>query len=109
MKLYYMTGACSLAAHICLYEAGAKFETARLDRKSRVFSDGAPIDQVNSKGYVPILKLDDGAVLTENVAVLSYVADLNTSAGLAPLPGTSIERYHFIEWLAFINSEIHKN
>jgi glutathione S-transferase len=109
MKLYYMTGACSLATHICLYHAGVEFEAVRLDPKSRMFSDGVPIDQVNSKGYVPILKLDDGDVLTENVAVLSYVADLNAAAKLAPAPGTSIERYHFIEWLAFINSEIHKN
>ena len=109
MKLYYMTGACSLATHICLYEADAKFEAARLDRKNRVFSDGVPIDQLNSKGYVPILKLDDGSVLTENVAILLYVADMHTAARLGPAPGVSIERYRFIEWLAFVSSEIHKN
>ena len=60
MKLYYMTGACSMAAHICLIEAGIKFEATGLDRKNRVFGDGQPIEKVNSKGYVPVLQLDDG-------------------------------------------------
>ena len=104
-----MAGACSLASHICLYEAGAKFEATGLDRKNRTFADGEAIDKVNSKGYVPILKLDNGQFLTENVAVLLYVADLNPAAKLAPPVGTSLERYRFIEWLAFISSEIHKS
>jgi glutathione S-transferase len=109
MKLYYMNGACSMAAHICLIEAGIKFEATGLDRKNRVFADGQPIDKVNSKGYVPVLQLDDGQLLTENVAVLLCVADLNPAAKLAPAAGTSLERYRQIEWLAFINSEIHKS
>jgi len=109
MKLYYMNGSCSLASHICLYEAGVKFETAGLDRKNRTFPDGEKLESLNSKGYVPILKLDNGQLLTENVAVLLYIADLNPAAKLAPPAGTSLERYRFIEWLAFINSEIHKS
>src|SRR5580704_10827779 len=108
MKLYYITGACSLASLISLYESGAKFEIASVDRKTRKTSDGLDYDQVNSKGYVPALRLDDGQVLTENVAVLLYIADRNPAAGLAPAEGT-LERYRLIEWLAFINSEIHKN
>jgi glutathione S-transferase len=108
MKLYYMTGACSLASLISLYESGVKFETASLDRKTRKTSDGLDYDQVNSKGYVPALRLDDGQVLTENVAVLLYIADRNPAAKLAPAAGT-LERYRLIEWLAFVNSEIHKN
>jgi glutathione S-transferase len=108
MKLYYMAGSCSLASHIALYESGIKFETAALDRKTRKTSDGHEFDQINSKGYVPALRLDDGELLTENVAVLLYIADRNPAAGLAPAEGT-LERYRLIEWLAFINSEIHKN
>jgi glutathione S-transferase len=108
MKLYYMAGSCSLASHIALYESGIKFETAALDRKTRKTSDGHEFDEINSKGYVPALLLDDGQVLTENVAVLLYIADRNPAAGLAPAAGT-LERYRLIEWLAFINSEIHKN
>jgi glutathione S-transferase len=108
MKLYYMTGACSLASLISLHESGISFETAALDRKTRKTSDGLDYQQVNSKGYVPALRLDDGQVLTENVAVLLYIADRNPAARLAPVAGT-VERYRLIEWLAFINSEIHKN
>jgi glutathione S-transferase len=108
MKLYYMTGACSMASMIALHEAGIKFETAAVDRKNRKTSDGLDFAQVNSKGYVPALRLDDGQVLTENVAVLLYIADRNPAARLAPAEG-SMERYRLIEWLAFINSEIHKN
>jgi glutathione S-transferase len=107
MKLYYMAGACSLATHICLHEAGAKFEATALDRKNRTFSDGEAIDKVNSKGYVPILRLDNGQVLTENVAILLYVSDQFPAAKLAPPAG--LERYRVIEWLAFVNSEVHKN
>ena len=108
MKLYYMTGTCSMASLISLYESGTKFETAAVDRKTRKTSDGLDFDQVNSKGYVPALRLDDGQVLTENVAVLLYIADRNPAAKLAPAAGT-LERYRVIEWLAFVNSEIHKN
>jgi glutathione S-transferase len=108
MKLYYMTGACSLASLVALHESGIKFETAALDRKTRKTSDGEDYNQVNSKGYVPALRLDDGQVLTENVAVLLYIADRNPATKLAPAAGT-LERYRLIEWLAFINSEIHKN
>jgi glutathione S-transferase len=56
---------------------------------------------------VPALQLDDGQVLTENVAVLQYIADLNPAARLAPPAGT-LERYRLQEWLSFINSEVHK-
>jgi glutathione S-transferase len=108
MKLYYMAGACSLATHICLHEAGAKFEATVLDRKNRTFSDGEAIEKVNSKGYVPVLKLDNGQILTENVAILLYVADQFPAAKLAPPAGAGIERYRLIEWLAFVNSEVHK-
>ncbi len=107
MKLYYMRGACSLASHIALHESGSKFETAVVDRKNRTTSDGLKFEQVNSKGYVPALRLDDGQILTENVAVLLYIADRNPDAHLAP-SDASVERYRLIEWLAFINSEIHK-
>jgi len=107
MKLYYLPGACSLASRIALLEAGCKFDSAVVDRKNRTTSDGLKLEQVNPKGYVPALRLDDGQILTENVAVLLYIADRNPAAHLAP-PADSFERYRLIEWLAFINSEIHK-
>ena len=108
MKLYYFTGACSLASNIALREGGLPFELVKVDRRTRKAADGLDYNEVNPKGYVPALTLDNGEVLTENVAVLQYIADRNPAAKLAPAAGT-MERYHLVEWLAFINSEIHKN
>ena len=108
MKLYYLTGACSLASAISLLEAGLKFELVKVDRKTRKAADGLDFNEVNPKGYVPALALDNGEVLTENVAVLQYIADRNPAAKLAPPAGT-LERYRLMEWLSFINSEIHKS
>lgn len=108
MKLYYLKGACSLASHIALYEIGVPFEIASVDRKTRVASDGVPFDKVNPKGYVPALKLDNGEVLTENAAVLQYIADLAPAKKLAPANGT-FERSRLHEWLAYVNSEVHKS
>ena len=108
MKLYYFSGACSLASNIALREAGLKFELIKVDRRTRKAADGLDYNEVNPKGYVPALTLDDGEVLTENVAVLQYIADRNPASKLAPPAGT-MERYRLVEWLAFISSEIHKN
>jgi glutathione S-transferase len=108
MKLFYMKGACSLASYISLNEAGVKFEAVEIDHSSRKTSDGKSLDDINTKGYVPVLQLDNGEILTENVAVLEYIGDRNPAAKLAPLAGT-LERYRLIELLAYINSEIHKS
>jgi glutathione S-transferase len=108
MKLYYLAGACSMATNIALREAGLKFDLVKVDRQTKRAADGLDFNEVNPKGYVPALTLDSGETLTENVAVLLYVADRNPVAKLAPAAGT-MERYRLVEWLAFINSEIHKN
>jgi len=108
MKLYYRTGACSMASGISLLEAGLKFEWVKVDKRTNRTADGLDFNEVNPKGYVPALRLDDGQVLTENVAVLQYIADRNPGAKLAPPAGT-MERYRLVEWLAFLNSEVHKN
>ena len=108
MKLYYFSGACSLASNISLREAALKFELVKVDRRTRRTADGLDFNEVNPKGYVPALRLDNGEVLTENVAVLQYIADRNPTAQLAPAAGT-LERYRLVEWLGFISSEIHKN
>jgi glutathione S-transferase len=108
MKLYYFSGACSLASNIALREAGLPFELVKVDRRTRKAADGLDYNEVNPKGYVPALTLDNGEVLTENVAVLQYIADRNPASKLAPPAGT-MDRYRLVEWLAFISSEIHKN
>ena len=108
MKLYYLKGACSLATYIGLLEAGQKFEAFEVDRATKKASDGKDFNAINPKGYVPALVLDSGEVLSENVAVLAYVASLDKSGKLGPAPGTE-GCYRLLEWLAYVNSEIHKN
>lgn len=106
MKLYYCPGACSLAAHIALQEAGVAFDSESVDLKQKLTASGADFTTVTSKGYVPAIVLDDGEVLTENIAVLDYLA------GQFPQLGTgasSISRTRLIEALAFISTEIHKS
>lgn len=108
MKLYTSPGSCSSASHIALLEAGADFELVKLNLKTdRRLPDGRHLNDLNPKGYVPVLELDDGELLTENVAILQYIADRYPDAGLAPPNGT-LERVRLQEWLGFINSEIHK-
>jgi glutathione S-transferase len=108
MKLYYLKGACSLASYISLCEAGLKFEGVAVDRQTRKAADGADLNQLNPKGYVPVLQLDNGEVLTENVSVLQYIADQAPNSKLAPAAGT-FPRYRLMEWLGFLNGEVHKS
>src|SRR5579864_9111910 len=102
MKLYSTPGTCSMASQISLREAGLPFELAKVDKRTKRV-EGLDYLQINPKGYVPALQLDDGQVLTENVAVLLYIADRAPAAKLAPPAGT-LERYRLVEWLSFINS-----
>jgi glutathione S-transferase len=108
MQLYYYPGACSLAPHIVMREAGLTFELKKVDIHTKRIDDGGDYLQVNSKGYVPALKLTSGEVLTEAPVILQYIADQKPESGLAPKPGT-IERYRMEEWLNFTSSEIHKS
>ncbi len=106
MKLYYSPGACSLSPHIVASEAGIAVTLAKVDLKTHKTADGGDYYQVNPKGYVPALVLDDGRMLTEGPAIVQYLADLKPDMGLIPRSG--FERYKVIEWLTFINGEIHK-
>jgi glutathione S-transferase len=107
MRLYYATATCSHAPHIALREAGLPFALVRYDMKTGLLEDGRPIAEVNTKGYVPVLELDEGRRLTEVAAILQYVADQAPASQLAPPPGT-FERYRLQEWLHFVGMEVHK-
>ena len=108
MKLYTAPGSCSSASHISLIESGLPFEFVPFNmRETRTLPDGRQLSDINPKNYVPVLELDNGELLTENVAILQYIADQAPDSQLAPANGT-LERYRLQEWLAYINSEIHK-
>ncbi len=108
MKLYYSPGASSLAAHIALRESGLSFDLERVSLKTKKTASDADYLRVNPKGYVPALRFEDGSLLTEGPAIMLWVGDQVPEKRLAPSPGT-MERYHLIEWLNFIATELHKS
>jgi glutathione S-transferase len=108
MKLFYVSGACSLSPHIVAQEAGIELRLQKVDLKTKTITSEGDFLAINPKGYVPALQLDNGAVLTEGPAIVQYLADLKPEKGLAPAAGT-FERYRLQEWLTFINSELHKS
>ena len=107
MDLYFSPLACSMATRIALYEAGADANYLEVDPKTKmVQKDSSDFREVNPLGLVPTLRTDDGHVLTENAAILQYVADRFPHAGISTGPG--IERSRLHQWLCFIGTELHK-
>ncbi|HAP10114.1 MAG TPA: glutathione S-transferase [Afipia sp.] len=107
MKLYFSPLACSMATRIALYEAGADARYLEVDPKSKkVLQDESDFFSVNPLGLVPTISTDDGLVLTENAAILQYVADRFPDAGIGS--GAGIERSRLQQWLCFIGTELHK-
>ncbi|CAN7315505.1 glutathione binding-like protein [Caballeronia sp. LjRoot34] len=104
MILYYAPGACSLADHIALIEAGLSYKLVAVGRDKRT-DDGRDFWTINPKGYTPALELDDGTVLTENLAILAYVAHLTGRL----LPEDGFGRWRALEATSFMTTEIHGN
>lgn len=100
MKLIYAEGACSLAVHIMLVELGVPYEGIKVSLHER-----SVLESYNPRGYVPVLILNDGTVMTEAISILQY---LSTTHSDAFIPKNLPERTKCIEWLAFISSELHK-
>lgn len=107
MKLYYSPGACSMAPHIVANEAGLALELVKVDIPAKKTESGEDFWQINPKGYVPALQLDDGSMLTEVGVVCQYLADQQPDSGLIARAGT-VERYHQMEALNFVATEVHK-
>lgn len=102
MKLYYFPGACSLACHIALQWAGVHHEAVRMSLQS-IKSDAYLA--MNPNGTVPLLVHGDFA-LTENAAILGYIADRHPEAKLLG-DGGARGRAEVMRWLSFLNSDVH--
>jgi glutathione S-transferase len=107
MKLYYSPGACSLSPHIALAEGGLAYTLERVDLKTKKTETGVDFFTINPIGFVPVLQLDDGQLLTEGPAIVQYIADLAPAKRLAP-PAGSFERVRLQEALNYISTELHK-
>jgi len=107
MDLYFTPLACSMATRIALYEAGAEANYLEVDAVTkRVRNDGADFYDVNPLGLVPVLRTDEGTILTENAAILQYVAEKFPDSRIGAAPG--VDRAKLQQWLCFIGTELHK-
>ncbi|WP_295076118.1 glutathione transferase GstA [Tabrizicola sp.] len=106
MKLYYSPGACSLASHITLNEAGVDFTVEKVDVRAKRTETGADFTAINPRGAVPALDLGNGDVLTEGVAIMQHVMD-SAAPGSLPALGT-IARARMAEALNYVSTEVHK-
>jgi glutathione S-transferase len=107
MDLYFSPLSCAMATRIALYETGQSANFFEVDPKSKqLLNDGADYFAIYPLGMVPALRTDDGQLLTENAAILQYVADRRPESGLAPSDPIARTRLH--QWLCFIGTELHK-
>lgn len=102
MKLYTSPGACSLADHIALEWAGAPYESRNVPREER---KQPWFLALNPAGAVPVFQ-DGDWVLTQNAAILNYLADTFPDAKLGG-DGTPKGRAEVNRWLAFLNADVH--
>lgn len=103
MKLYYMPGACSLAAHIALEWIGKPFDAQLVTRDEL---KKAEFLKINPMGAVPALQ-DEGLTITQNAAILEYIAEQAPELQLLG-DGSAGSRAEVRRWLGFINSDVHR-
>lgn len=103
MKLYYAPGACSLSGRISLHEAQLPAEFERVDIKTKITEHGLDYAAINPKGYVPLLVLDDGEAVSENTAILEFIAGIDPNLA----PGGPLGRTRLIEMLSWLSTELH--
>lgn len=107
MKFYYCRSACSLAVRIVLNELGREYQDIEVDLRAKKTKSGEDFLAINPKGAVPALVLDSGALLTENQVIMQYLADTTEGQKLLAPVGDML-RYHALEWLNYVATELHK-
>ncbi len=104
LTLYYAPGSSSMASHIALEEAGARYDTRFVNEDAGEHRTEAYL-RVNPRGKVPALRLPDGSVLVENVAIQTYVARTRPEAGLLPADPMGVARA--LSLMAFFATAVH--
>lgn len=107
MKLYYSPGACSLTQHILLCMSDLEFSVERVDLKTKRTEHNRNFFEINPRGQVPTLELDDKTILTENIAIAQYIADKVPNVKLLA-PIGELERYQTLSWLSYVATDLHK-
>ena len=107
MEYFFSPLACSFAGHLLIREYDLPVRTVPVSLRRKVTAAGLDFHAVSPQGLVPVLRMDDGRVLTENNAILQVLADLAPAAGLLP-PRDTPEGQATLEWLGFVSTEVHK-
>ena len=102
--LYFSPLACSLATRITFLELGIEAEFIEVNGKTKRLRDGSDYRAIHALGLVPALRLDDGRLITENAAILQYLAEASQALAPADLLG----RTELRQWLSFVGSELQK-
>lgn len=108
MKLYTHPGASSLSVHILLRETRLPFDLEVVNVTAKVRADGSDYWTVARRGMVPLLELDNGEKLTENLVIAQYLCDQAGRHDLMPQAGT-MQRYRVMEWQSYVAAELHKS
>ena len=106
MKLYYSPGSCGLTTSIVLREAGLNFDMVKVDFATKTTVEGNYLE-VNPKGFIPALVLENGDIYTEGAVIPQWIADQNPELNLLPAFGTQ-ERYRALEWLNLVATDLAK-
>lgn len=106
MKLYFSPLACSLATRIVCYEASAELSFVEVDLRSKRCADGSNYLDIHALGLVPLLEIEPGEWLSENAAILQFIAERHPDAALVPADARGRARLR--QWLSFIGTELHK-
>lgn len=107
MKLYFSPGACCMSCHIALEESQIPFDLVYVGKNA---SENVRNDflKLNPLGAVPTLQLNDNKVLTQNIAILEYIADQKSAAELIAKEGTW-DRAETMRWLSLTAADLHKS
>ena len=104
LTLYYAPGSSSLASHIALEEANADYELKLVDEAKGEQLSEAYL-KINPSGKVPALKLNDSTVITENVAIQTFIARTHPHAKL--LPTDPVTEARALSLMSFFASSVH--
>ena len=107
MQLYYAPDSIALASHIVLSESGLPYSLVKVDHHVHVNEDGSSYFDINPNGYVPSLRLNDGRILHESLAIMQLIADSAPDSGLCPPLGDPA-RYRVLAWATYVSTEIHQ-
>ena len=107
MDYFFSPLACSFAGHLLIREHALAIRTIPVSLQRKVTAEGQDFHAVSAKAHVPVLRFDDGRVLTENGAILQVLADLVPAACLLP-PRDTPAGQATLEWLGFVATELHK-